>query len=206
MRKEIKDFLQSDDMVLYLPRDYSRDVISQWISARNVLHAPLNLLLVSFSKIIPLSSWSSAYFRKFLGVKVGYKVGFAQITLDYLIPEAIEIGDYSTFGWKVVIFTHEFTQHHQRFGKVKIGKNVLVGALSVIRPGISIGNNSIISPHSFVVCNIPSNELWGGNPAKKIRNLETHHISPNWETYKKQDKLPKQKRQINSKSAVGRNI
>lgn len=42
MRKEIKDFLKSDKMVLYLPRDYSRDVMSQWTSVRNVLVAPIN--------------------------------------------------------------------------------------------------------------------------------------------------------------------
>ena len=82
----------------------------------------------------------------------------------------IEIGDNTAFGWKVTILTHEFNQIHQRFGKVKIGENVLVGGYSIIRSGVRIGDNSVICPNSVVVGDIPPNEIWGGNPAVKIRD------------------------------------
>jgi len=177
MRKELKEFLASEDMILYLPRNYKTDIISQWMSCRNILHPPLNWFIIQFSKIIPKSSWTSAYYRLLLGMKIGKGVGFAQIYPDHLMPEGIEIGDYSAFGWKVSIFTHEFTQHRQRYGKVKIGKNVLVGAFSIIRSGVSIGNNSIIAPYSCVIGDVPANEIWGGNPAFKIRNISPLHKS-----------------------------
>ena len=175
MRKELKDFLKSEDMILYLPRDYNKDIISQWTNCRSLLRPPLNWFLIKFAKLIPITSWICSYYRFFLRMKIGKLVGFAQINPDHLLPEAIEIGDYSAFGWKVSIFTHEFTQHRMRFGKVKIGKNVLVGAFSIIRSGVSIGHNSIIAPYSFVIGDIPANEIWGGNPAIKIRDKSPLH-------------------------------
>jgi len=105
-------------------------------------------------------------------MKIGKKVGFAQINPDFILPELIEIGDHSAFGWKVTILTHEFSLTKQRFGRVIVGNNVLVGGYSIIRSGVSLGDNSVICPNSVVVCDVPANEIWGGNPAKKIRNAD----------------------------------
>lgn len=171
MRKELRDFLKTDKMVLCLPRDHSTDVISQWMKCRNILRPPLNFILIWFAKAIPSSKWTAAYFRFFLGMKIGKRVGFAQIWPDFIMPELIEIGDNATLGWKVVIATHEFTQDKQRFGRVVIGENVLIGALSSIRSGVKIGDNSVISAMSFVNCDIPANEIWAGNPARKIGTI-----------------------------------
>ena len=38
-------------------------------------------------------------------------------------------------------------------------------------PNVIIGENSIIAAYSFVTKNIPTNQLWGGIPAKKIKTL-----------------------------------
>jgi acetyltransferase-like isoleucine patch superfamily enzyme len=111
-------------------------------------------------------------------MKIGKSVGFAQIYPDYVLPEAIEIGDYSIIGWKAKLTTHEYTQDSQRYGKIKIGKNVLIGAFSTIRGGVKIGDNSIVSFCSFVNKNIPSNEMWGGVPAKKIKELHKDLKTP----------------------------
>jgi maltose O-acetyltransferase len=59
-----------------------------------------------------------------------------------------------------------------RFSKpVSIGDNVWIGMNSCILPGVSIGNNSIIGSGSVVTKNIPSNEIWVGNPARFIKKL-----------------------------------
>ena len=171
MRKELKEFLKSDEMVMCLPRDYSSDVISQWMKCRFILRPPINFILSWFAKAIFTSRWTAAYYRFFLGMKIGKRVGFAQINPDVIMPELIEIGDDSTIGWKVTLATHEFTKDKQRFGRIIIGKNVLVGALSAVRSGVRIGDNSVIIPMSFVFCDVPPNEVWGGNPAKKIRSI-----------------------------------
>lgn len=47
-----------------------------------------------------------------------------------------------------------------------IGKNVTIGANSVIIGDISIGNNVVVGAGSVVVKNVPDNAVVAGNPAK----------------------------------------
>lgn len=54
-------------------------------------------------------------------------------------------------------------------GSVTIGDNCEIWANSVINQRIKIGRNVIIGACSYVRHDIPDNELWYGNPARKIR-------------------------------------
>ena len=54
-----------------------------------------------------------------------------------------------------------------------IGNDVFIGTRSIITKGITIGDCSIIASGSVVVKSVPPNEVWGGNPAKFIRKLNT---------------------------------
>ena len=54
-------------------------------------------------------------------------------------------------------------------GNVIVGENVFIGANSTIKEGIVIGNNALIGAGSVVICDIPSNETWVGNPARRIK-------------------------------------
>jgi len=54
---------------------------------------------------------------------------------------------------------------------VEIGKNVWIGAQSIILKGVAIGENSVIAAGSIVTKDIPINVLAGGVPAKVIREL-----------------------------------
>jgi acetyltransferase-like isoleucine patch superfamily enzyme len=51
-----------------------------------------------------------------------------------------------------------------------IGKDVIVGVNSVILKGVKIGDGSVVAAGSVVTRSIPTGEIWGGNPARKIRN------------------------------------
>ena len=73
---------------------------------------------------------------------------------------------------------HPVNPDTRRFGKddvnskpIFIGKNVLIGANSIILKGVSIGDNSIIGANSLVVQDIPEGVIAGGNPAKVIKNI-----------------------------------
>lgn len=52
---------------------------------------------------------------------------------------------------------------------VKIGNNVWIGANSTILKGVTIGDNSIVATHSVVTKNIPTNCIFGNEPAKLIK-------------------------------------
>ena len=63
-------------------------------------------------------------------------------------------------------------QYPQKFQQTIIKKGASIGANATILGGITIGENALIGAGSVVTKNVPSNELWVGNPARKIRNIE----------------------------------
>jgi len=52
---------------------------------------------------------------------------------------------------------------------VIIGNDVWVGANSVILPGVTIGNGSVIAAGSVVTKNVPENAIIAGSPAKILK-------------------------------------
>jgi len=54
---------------------------------------------------------------------------------------------------------------------VHSGNNVWIGANTVILRGVSIGDGAVIAAGAVVNHDVPSYEIWGGVPARKIRNL-----------------------------------
>ncbi len=55
-------------------------------------------------------------------------------------------------------------------GDTIIGNDVWIGRESVIMPGVKIGDGVIIAAYSVVTSDIPAYTVYGGNPAKKIKN------------------------------------
>lgn len=54
---------------------------------------------------------------------------------------------------------------------VEIEDNVFIGAHTTILKGVKIGRNSIIGACSVVAKSIPPDEIWAGNPAKFISKV-----------------------------------
>jgi acetyltransferase-like isoleucine patch superfamily enzyme len=50
-----------------------------------------------------------------------------------------------------------------------INKNVFLGTGVIILPGVEVGENSIIAAGSVVTKCVPSNQVWGGIPARCIK-------------------------------------
>jgi acetyltransferase-like isoleucine patch superfamily enzyme len=55
---------------------------------------------------------------------------------------------------------------------IEIGENVWLGTGVTVLPGCSIGNNAVVGAGSVVTKSIPANEIWVGNPARKLRDVE----------------------------------
>lgn len=109
---------------------------------------------------------------KFLNAKtcfIGHNVYF-----DDLHPELIAIGEYSiiTEGSRILshfLDTNYDDFNHQYLGKVSIGKNVFIGMNVVIIKPVTIGNGAIIGANSVITKDIPPYTIWGGNPARFIK-------------------------------------
>lgn len=113
---------------------------------------------------------------------IGDNVGMSAIAI--ICNHEIEIGNNVTIGGNTVIYDTDFhslnpqkrldknkDKKEAKWGKVSIGDNVFIGAHSTILKGVEIGKNSIIGACSVVAKDIPSNEIWAGNPAKFISNV-----------------------------------
>ena len=57
-----------------------------------------------------------------------------------------------------------------RKGDTVLGNDVWIGRESVIMPGVKIGDGAIIAAYSVVVKDVPAYTVYGGNPAKFIKN------------------------------------
>lgn len=93
---------------------------------------------------------------------------------DYII----RIGSGVLFGPNVTISTtghpvhYKLRPHGEMYSfEVNIGDNVWIGSNTVICPGVTIGENSVIGAGSIVVKDIPANCIAVGNPCKVLREI-----------------------------------
>ena len=59
-----------------------------------------------------------------------------------------------------------------KFMQTIVEDGASIGAGSIIMGGIKIGANSMIGAGSLVTKNVPANQLWYGNPAKFIKEIQ----------------------------------
>ena len=85
---------------------------------------------------------------------------FSYINAKY----GVVIEDEVQIGGGVKIYSESTIDNKQ--GKVVLKKNCRIGANSVIMPGVTIGENSIVGAFSFVNQDIPANVVAYGIPAK----------------------------------------
>jgi acetyltransferase-like isoleucine patch superfamily enzyme len=98
-----------------------------------------------------------------------------QAVLDRTYPRGIHIGEGSAVNFGAVILTHdvvvgEHTHTH-------VGKFCMVGARSIVMPGVKVGDHSVIAAGAVVTKDVPPNSIVAGNPAKVIR---TGIMTTNW--------------------------
>ena len=57
-------------------------------------------------------------------------------------------------------------------GGARIGEGAYLGAGAVIREGVEVGPWSLVGAGAVVVRDIPAGEVWAGNPARRLREVE----------------------------------
>ncbi|WBL26002.1 acyltransferase [Zunongwangia sp. HGR-M22] len=112
---------------------------------------------------------------------IGKNVGISQTAL--ICHHKITICDNVKIGGGVKIFDTDFHSldpkiraskedvFHKAVAPVIIKENAFLGAGAMILKGVTVGENSIVGAYSLVTKDIPDNQIWGGNPAKFIKNV-----------------------------------
>jgi acetyltransferase-like isoleucine patch superfamily enzyme len=94
--------------------------------------------------------------------RAGFRIGRGvfispDVILDPHFPELIEIGDHAIIGWGTHLFAHEFDGGKYRIGRIRIGAGAVIGGFSIVRGGVTIGENANIASTCIVYKDVPDN-------------------------------------------------
>ena len=103
------------------------------------------------------------------GFKLGNKTDIGAFTYinaknGVVIEDFVQIGSHCSL--------YSVSSIDNKEGKITLKKNCKIGSHSVIMPGVTIGENTIVGAFSFVNKDIPDNVLAIGTPAKIIKKLK----------------------------------
>ena len=138
---------------------YNKEVF-KWL-----LSLGLYKISMIFGRISPITRYLVLLL---FAAKLGKDVYFqGEVTEPYFL----EVGDCTVVGDKAKIFTHIADKPGKvLFGRVRIGKNCLLGYASIVMPGSILEDNVILGAYSIVPKNrIITSGVWVGIPAKKIK-------------------------------------
>lgn len=108
------------------------------------------------------------YYTKIWGMDIDASATFSlSVRFDKTFPKGVHIGADSYIAFDAAILTHDMPR--ALYLHTRIGKHCFIGARSVILPGITIGDHSIVGTGSIVTKDVPPHSIVAGNPAKIIR-------------------------------------
>lgn len=89
----------------------------------------------------------------------------------------VTIEDGTLIGHNVVIATLDHNLDPEHRGNmlpapIHIGKNVWIGANVTICRGVTIGDGAVIAAGAVVTTNVPENTVYGGIPAKLLKQIQ----------------------------------
>jgi acetyltransferase-like isoleucine patch superfamily enzyme len=160
-----EDLKRMTQCVGYSSEDKS---IKRWQEVKSLRKVLVNYLVITFCKLLPDIKFKSRLYRR-IGMKIGRNASIFGPNLDIFFPELIEIGDNTVVGNNVSIMTHEFLINGWKKGPVKIGRNVMVGTMTLILPGVEIGDRATIAAYSLVNKSVKPGTLVGGVPIKELK-------------------------------------
>jgi len=111
-------------------------------------------------------NWMVQYKAK---LKLGYKTDIGAFT--YInAKNGVIIEDYVQIGSHCAIYSVSTIDNKE--GTVTLKKNCKIGNHSVIMPGVTVGENSVIGAFSFVNRDIPANVVAVGIPVKIVKKVQ----------------------------------
>lgn len=141
----------------------NNNMVFKWMLVYQ-LYTPMRKIL----DIVPMRHIKKVYLR-LLGLKLGENTLLGGVIRD---PCLTEIGDNVTMGGYAIIYCHMHNKAARTitFKKIKIGDNCIIGASTIIMPGVIMEDNAIIAAGGVTVKNsvLQKNKIYGGNPAKEI--------------------------------------
>ena len=141
-------------------------------------------ILQVISRIIPFSGFRIKLHRM-RGVKIGRNAHIGPlVTIDDVYPNFVIIEDGVSLAGSNYILTHNKPlEYHKNISEayvapVTIKKNAWIAIGVIILPGVTIGEGAIVASGSVVTNDIPANTLYGGVPARLIKEFNMDNGIP----------------------------
>lgn len=132
--------------------------VSRWKAMKNFIC----IQAARYCPSLPLKNW---IYRRLLGMEVGKETAFGlMVMVDVFFPEKVHVGSNTIIGYNTTILAHEYLIKEYRFGDVRIGSHVMIGAGCLILPGVTIGDHAVIAAGAVVHKDVPAHAYARGNP------------------------------------------
>ena len=130
----------------------------------------------------PIGCGDRTYIQVFIGGKLTIGNGCAISNCAFTVANEIMIEDNVMIGAGCKLYDTDFhpINPNERINgwkqnicckPIRIKEGAFIGANAIVLKGVTIGENAVIGAGSIVTKNVPDNEIWAGNPAKRIGTI-----------------------------------
>jgi len=171
IKKQIREFIK-DKNIKILEIDYRGKRLNSsvlWPKLKNPLGMIIRGAIFDILRRLPPCEFKNHIFRLF-GMKIGKDVTISPYNyIDPLFPELITLEDGVLIGGSGGLTAHEFFGKKIRIGKIRIRRQAQLAARTLVRSGITIGEDAQIGVYSFVNKDVAPYEFVAGNPIKHVK-------------------------------------
>lgn len=123
---------------------------------------------ISYGTLIKADSKSTlSIFNSFIGrncvITAKEKI---VINKNCLIAEMVVIRDQNH-----IIDIENSSREHFNTAPIEVKENVWIASKATILKGVTVGESSVVAASAVITKDIPTNEVWGGIPAKFIKKI-----------------------------------
>lgn len=172
-------------------RNLSRAIFEMiWYAIGWVRASLLGVRLGLGARVSPRAVLRGTAFLGAVHVASGVSIGKGTYMNSGMIASG-SIGDWCSIAYNVIIGPTEHRADHWTMSPFHsksagenpgvttksvappvVGEGVWIGANSVVLRGVTIGCGAVIAAGAVVTRDVPANEIWGGVPARKIKQRE----------------------------------
>ena len=107
---------------------------------------------------------------RLVGVRIGKRVFDDGASMSE--KNLVTIGDGVTLNVGSVVQCHSQEDNAFKSDQITIGANCTIGVAAFVHYGVTMGAGAVLEPDAFLMKGeeVPEGEVWGGNPASKMRN------------------------------------